>query len=363
VRIEFDLFTRFDQRKPGEQSKYLGVFPVEVKNISGRTVRNFEQPLPYPAGIGLKSVSECRPPKSVPTDMKILSFTITPGSIVAGQTATLQWQTENSETVQVGVQNPEVMHDQRAERILKPRTVESSGSLQVTPSRTSTYSLKATNGALSSYARSVTVTVTNPVPGDLKILSFTITPANIVAGQTATLQWQTENSETVQVGMQNPEVMHDQRAERILKPRSVESSGSLQVTPSRTTTYALKATKGSLSSYARSVTVTVTSPPPPPLPQGFCTIFGKVSNDLREYATTIGIYRVDDSRRAVLTRRVGLGGEYSIPNVPVGEYDVIPRGSFPSSRMNIGPNPRARRITCQPAGSHPAYFRIQSHEG
>jgi hypothetical protein len=263
VRIEFDLFTRFDQQRLGEPSKSLGILPVEVKNISGRTVRNFAQPLPYPAGIGLKSLSECRPPKSAPTDMKILSFTITPASIVLGQTATLQWQTENSETVQVGVQNPEVIHNQRAERILKPRTVE--------------------------------------------------------------------------------------------------SSGSLQVTPSQTTTYALKATKGALSSYPQSVTVTVTNPPPPP--QGFCAIFGKVSNDQREYATTIGIYRAGDSRRAVLTTRVRMGGEYSIRNVPVGEYDVIPRGSYPSSKMDIGPNPRARRIVCQPAGSHPANFKIQSNEG
>src|SRR6185369_11448920 len=40
VRIEFDLATRFDQRRPGEPGKYLGVLPVEVKNISPRTVRN-----------------------------------------------------------------------------------------------------------------------------------------------------------------------------------------------------------------------------------------------------------------------------------------------------------------------------------
>jgi hypothetical protein len=263
VRIEFDLVTRFDQLKPGEQSKNLGVFPVEVKDISGRTVRRFEQPLPYPAGIGLKSLSECRPPKSFPTDMKILSFTITPASIVVGQTATLQWQTENSETVLVGVRNPEVTVDPSAELILKPRTVG--------------------------------------------------------------------------------------------------SSGSLQVTPSRTTTYALKATKGALSMYPNSVTVTVTNAPPPP--RGFCTISGKVSNDRREYATVIGIYHVDDSRRPVFTRKVPVGGEYSIPNVRVGEYDVIPRGSYPSSKMNIGPNPRARRIVCQPGGSHPANFEIKSNEG
>lgn len=263
VRIEFDLYTRFDLRQPGEQSKHLGVFPVEVKDVSPRTVRNFDQPLPYPTGIGLKSVSECQPPP--------------------------------------------------------PKSF----------------------------------------PSNLKILSFTITPASIQTGQTATLQWQTENSEKVLVGERNPELATNQSAEPILMPRSVESSGSLQVTPSRTTTYSLKATKGPFSTFARSVTVTVTNPPP----QGFCTIFGKVSKDKREYATTIGIYRPDDSRRAVLTKRVRVDGEYSIPNVPVGEYDVIPRGLYPSSRLNIGPNPRARRITCQPAGSHRADFTIQSNEG
>lgn len=267
VRIEFDLFTRFDQQRPGEQGKTLGVLPVEVKNISGRTVRNFEQPLPYPAGIGLKSVSECQ------------SFPI------------------------------------------------------------------------------------KPIPSNLRILSFTITPSSIVAGQAATLQWRTENSERVLVGERNPELARNQWAEPILMPRSVDSSGSLQVTPSRTTTYSLKATKGSFSSYARSVTVTVTNPPPPPPPQGFCTIFGRVSNDQREYATTIGIYRADEPRRALFTQKVRVGGDYSIPRIPVGEYDVIPRGSYPSSRMDIGPNPRARRITCRPAGSHPAYFKIQSNEG
>jgi hypothetical protein len=262
VRVEFDLFTRFDLRKPGEQSKYLGVFPVEVNNISPRTVRNFEQPLPYPAGMGLKSISECQPPKTV--------------------------------------------------------------------------------------------------PGNLRIVSFTISPVTIEAGQTATLQWQTENYERVLVGERNPELARNQWAEPILMPRRVESSGSLPVTPLRTTTYSLMATKGSLSSYARSVTVMVTSPPPP---QGFCTIFGKVSNDRSEYATTIGIYRPGDFKRAVVTRRVRVGGEYSITSVPAGEYDVIPRGMYPSSKFNIGVYPRARRITCQPAGSHSASFRIQSMEG
>lgn len=267
VRMEFDLFTRFDLRQPGEQSKRLGVFPVEVRDVAPRTVRNFEQPLPYPAGMGMKSISECQAPP---------------------------------------------------------------------PKR---------------------------FPSNLKVLSFTITPAAIQAGQTATLQWQTEDAERVLVGERNPASATDQGGEPILMPRAVEPSGSLQVTPSRNTTYSLKATKGAFSVYARSVTVTVTNPPPPPPPQGFCTIFGKVSNDKSEYATTIGIYRPADSRRAVLTRRVRPNGDYSIPNVPVGEYDVIPRGVYPSSKLDIGPTPRAQRIVCRPARSHRADFAIRSNEG
>lgn len=267
VRIEFDLYTRFDLRKPGEQSRHLGVFPVEVRDVTPRTVRNFDQPLPYPAGMGVKSISEC----------------------------------------------------------------------QALPSK--------------------------PFPSNLKVLSFTIAPATIQAGQTATIQWQTENAEKVLVGERNPELARNPSAEPILMPRTVESSGSLRVAPSRTTTYSLTATKGAFSVSPRSVTVTVTNPPPPPPPQGFCTIFGTVFRDERDFATTIGIYRPGDSRRPVLTKRVRVGGGYNITSVPVGEYDVIPRGNYPSDGFNIGPNPRARRIVCQPAGSYQADFTIRSNEG
>src|ERR1041384_3924570 len=60
VRIEFDLYTRFDLRPPGEQSQHLGVLSVEVQNVSPRSVVNYHEQLTFPAGIGLKSITECQ---------------------------------------------------------------------------------------------------------------------------------------------------------------------------------------------------------------------------------------------------------------------------------------------------------------
>jgi hypothetical protein len=59
VRIEFDLSTRFDLRHAKQKGRHLGVFAVEVKNLQPREVRDYKKRLPYPAGIGLKSVREC----------------------------------------------------------------------------------------------------------------------------------------------------------------------------------------------------------------------------------------------------------------------------------------------------------------
>lgn len=65
VRIEFDLFTRFDLRQPGQPTLPLGVLAVEVRGLQPRTVRGYQQQLPFPAGIGLKSIGECSVPPPV----------------------------------------------------------------------------------------------------------------------------------------------------------------------------------------------------------------------------------------------------------------------------------------------------------
>jgi hypothetical protein len=162
VRIEFDLSTRFDLRPPGQEGRHLGVLPVEVHNLQPRGVRDYQQRLPFPAGIGLKSVSECPAPpdKELPDAPQILSFTVAPQRIRAGQTATLQWRTANTDHVFVGEGNPRWPHTS-PEPIVAPRAVEPSGSLQVRPSQTAKYRLHAQKGGRSTFD-DVTVEVTSP---------------------------------------------------------------------------------------------------------------------------------------------------------------------------------------------------------
>jgi len=68
VRIEFDLYTRFDLRQPGEDGLHLGVLPLELRNLQPREARGYQQRLPQPAGVALRSVSECaeRPVTELP---------------------------------------------------------------------------------------------------------------------------------------------------------------------------------------------------------------------------------------------------------------------------------------------------------
>lgn len=274
VWIELDLYTRFDMRPPGEESKHLGVLPIEVQNVTPRTVRNFKQPLPYPAGVGLKGISACPNQRPEP-GTKILSFTAEPLTIQAGQTATLQWRIENAQTILVGEGNPQWSGGGSAEPILRPRSVEAAGSLQVSPSQTTTYRLKAVKGPLSTY-KDVTIRVTSPPP----------------------------------------------------------------------------------------VRPTPTPPPTAPPTTGFCSISGRIVRDKREYGTTVGLYATGNTRRRLFSAAVDSTGRYTFTDVPAREYQIIPRGNYPSGRDAIGPDPNSRRLNCLPGGSYRGLnFVIKNFEG
>lgn len=83
-------------------------------------------------------------PKPAPV---IRSFTVEPGSITAGQSATLAWAVENADSVSIsGV-----------------GTVQSTGNRSVSPASTTTYRLTA-SGAGGTTERSVTLSVSAPPP-------------------------------------------------------------------------------------------------------------------------------------------------------------------------------------------------------
>jgi hypothetical protein len=110
------------------------------------------------------------------------------------------------------------------------------GSVSVTPTQTTTYTLSATgpNGTINS---TVTVQVGAIGPGNPQIIRFEANPVSITAGQQSTLSWTTTGAATVTISGVG----------------SVTPNGSTTVSPTQTTTYTLTAT----SSDGKSVTAPV----------------------------------------------------------------------------------------------------------
>ncbi len=149
-----------------------------------------------------------------------------PTTIAPGKSATLSWTTAYASTVMInnGI-----------------GVVAASGSMAVSPSSTTEYTLTATsvNGTATSVA---TVTVkANPPTAKL-----TAAPTSITVGNSSTLTWSTTNATSVSIdnGI-----------------GTVAASGSTTVSPTTTTTYTLTAT-GSSGTVTATATVTVQSSMP-----------------------------------------------------------------------------------------------------
>ena len=156
VRLAFDLSTRFDLRPPGQPSKHLGVLTVDVENLRPQGQHDYKKELPFPAGLGLKSVSECAgepaqpptPPAARPPVAgfpEVLSFTAAPQRVRSGEVVTLRWQTAHADEVFVGERNPDWPQASGAP-IRSPQRVQPSGTQQVRPVRSTTYRIEAKTG-------------------------------------------------------------------------------------------------------------------------------------------------------------------------------------------------------------------------
>jgi hypothetical protein len=159
----------------------------------------------------------------------IVFFTATPAQITAGQSVTLAWQTTNADTANIaGIGNVVV-----------------NGSVTVSPTQTTTYTLTARNN-VNDVTSTATVTVTpassggTPPPTVPVIASFTANPASITAGQSSTLQWSVQNSTSVSISSIG----------------TVAASGTHSVSPTVTTIYTLTAINAAGSATV-SATVTV----------------------------------------------------------------------------------------------------------
>ncbi len=156
----------------------------------------------------------------------ILSFQASPRAVPAGQLATLTWQVLNATDVTisgVGKVNP-------------------TGSLDVYPTTTTTYTLTASNAG-----GQVTATATVRALLPAKVTSFTASPATINAGEPVLLSWTTENAASTNI---TPTI------------GSVPLNGSVEARPMVDTTYVL-AVRGE-TGLPVHVTVTVKVNPAPP---------------------------------------------------------------------------------------------------
>lgn len=160
------------------------------------------------------------------TNRPIISFVGNPSLIVSGSPATLFWSVANSRSIFIdnGV-----------------GFVAPSGSIDVFPTTTTTYTMTAVGNAGDSFA-AVTINVIE-VP---KILSFTATPSAIPPGGTSTLQWSVSGVEFATIDPVG----------------GVFANGSIDVSPTKTTVYRITATNAAGTATA-TVVVTVIVPTPP----------------------------------------------------------------------------------------------------
>lgn len=160
--------------------------------------------------------------ESMNNNFPTVSLTASPQSINLGESSTLTWTTTNATSV-----------------MLNGNSVALNGSMSVSPTSDTTYTLVASKGSNTAQSQ-VTVAVVQPVP----TVSFSANPTTINAGESSTLTWATSNSNSV-----------------TLDGVSVALNSSQVVSPSVTQTYTL-VVSGNGGTVTNTVTITVNSTNP-----------------------------------------------------------------------------------------------------
>jgi len=139
--------------------------------------------------------------------VQIEFFTSDPAQIQSGQSSTLSWKVINATSVNI---SPAVGN------------VDESGSIPVSPTQTTTYTLTARNNVNQETANTIVVVVAAPT----KLLYCFAQPAAITAGQSATLNWSAPNATGVTIvpGVGNQ-----------------PATGTFSVSPTQTTAYTISA--------------------------------------------------------------------------------------------------------------------------
>jgi phospholipase C len=153
----------------------------------------------------------------------LATLTASAATITSGQSVDLNWSTESATAASIdnGV----------------GALIGTTGKVTVKPTQTTTYTLTATNGAVTSTSQ-VTVTVNTSLN-----VTLTATPLSVTAGQPVTLAWTSANATTLAI---------DNSVGAVTPP-----SGQVTVNPAQTTTYTITATDAGGGTLTATATVTV----------------------------------------------------------------------------------------------------------
>ena len=172
------------------------------------------------------------PSGSVPT----ASLYVAPSSITSGNSATVSWMTSGASSISInnGVKNLLGVSG-------------ATGSISVSPSFTTTYTLTATNAYGSTYSSQVLTVTAAPIPyiplyGSPPAAALYLSTSNIASGESSTLSWETSGATSIVI---------DNGVKSLAGISG--ASGSVSVSPTSTTTYTLTATNSYGSSHASKV--------------------------------------------------------------------------------------------------------------
>jgi hypothetical protein len=184
-------------------------------------------------GAGSVTASAVVTVNPAPQPPLIASFTSNPAIITSGDTAVLQWNVNGAGSVSIA---PDI------------GAVAASGTRNVSPKNTTTYTLTAVNN--SGPVTATTVITVNPLAQPPVVVDFSVSPSTVILGQTATLYWNVNGTNNVYIdnGI-----------------GSVPPVGSQTVSPGYSTTYTLTASNAA-GTVTRTAYVDIWYPSPYPGP-------------------------------------------------------------------------------------------------
>ncbi len=177
-----------------------------------------------------------------PASPKILEFTATPAEIRVGETSRLAWVTENADTLTLTNSGGSSLPTNGA-----------SGSLDVAPAETTTYTLTAASSAGESVSASVTVVVKPPLPVITSFTASLLDPNDNVInpGDPVLLEWETNADQHPSLVVSITNIGNN-----------LAASGSAPVSPQSTTLYTLTVSSGAGEIVSANVIVEVILQPP-----------------------------------------------------------------------------------------------------